>query len=125
MNISVEIKNGILDSVANGITLVNSNVPTSLKLKIDSEFITLIIKFENYEKDKEIKKEAKVVDSTTLEIVFTNYNHALGNYTKEFWRIGQMKNRYLYWGYSIHGLEDADIKKIDYSFYLGEEVVNG
>lgn len=125
MNVSVEIKNGVLDSVANGITLVNSSFPTTLKLKIDNEFITLIIKFENSEKDKEIKKEGKVIDSTTLEILFTNYNHALGNYTKEFWQIGQMKNRYLYWGYSIHGLGDAGIKKIDYSFYLGEEVKNG
>jgi len=126
MNVSVEIKNGFLDLLTNGVFLVNANEPTSLKLRVDNEELNLIIKFLNSEKDgKQVKKEAKVIDNITLEILFTNYNNSLGNYTKEFWRIGQIKNRYLYWSYSIYGLTDGDIKKIDYSFYLGEEVKNG
>lgn len=126
MNTSVEVKNGHFDILTQGLFFVNSKETTSLKLKVDLEEINLIIKFQDSEKETDTaKRKGIVIDNTTLEVIFTNYNNAIGNYTKEFWNIGSIAKRNLYWGYAIYGFAEGGIKKIEYTFYLGEEVNNG
>jgi hypothetical protein len=126
MNVTVELKNGTFDLLTSGLVVVNGDYPTTLVLKVDNEQVTLIIKFVNDEKDtKKTTKVAKVLNATTVEITFTNYNNFTGNYTKELWRIASIKNRGLYWGYTIYGFSEGNTKKVDYSFYLGEGVNNG
>jgi hypothetical protein len=125
MNVSIQIKNGDNDLLACGVFLVKWSLPTNLEVNVDNEHLTLIFKFENNETDSQIKKEAKEINSTTLEIVFTNYNNSLGNYTKDLWEIGNIKNRKLFLSYVITGLPEGNLKQVDYTLYLGEGVTNG
>lgn len=118
------ITNGTKKLIGNGVIIIDAKDATTITLNENNEVITLIIKFTNTD-DKQTKKHASVLNKTTLEIEFSNYNNALGNYTKEFWRIGQFIGRGLYWSYSIAGLQQGNMKKLEFSFYLGEEVANG
>jgi len=126
MNTSIEVKNGNLDILTQGLFFVNSKETTTLKLMVDLEELNIIIKFEDSEKDTvKAKRKGNAIDNTTLEVIFTNYNNAIGNYTKEFWKIGSIAKRNLYWGYAIYGFAEGGIKKVEYTFYLGEEANNG
>lgn len=126
MLVNVDIKNGIYDLLTSGLFVVNGDYSTTLVLKVDGEQLTLIIKFNNDQQDTtKAQKVAKALNATTLEVTFSNYNSWSGNYTKELWRIATIKNRALYWGYTIYGFKEGNTKKVDYSFYLGEEVNNG
>jgi len=125
---TVEIKNGIYDLLISGSVVVNGTDSTELTLTSAGELqpLKFIIKFENEDTEpSRPRKLAKVVDATTLEMIFTNYNNSFGSFAKEPWYLGSIINRKLYFVYVIYGFANAKIKKIDYSFYLGEEIVNG
>lgn len=124
----IQIKNGILDLFASGSLIFDSTDQTIIKLTAEGDQMPLniILKFENEEKDANLPRKAgNIVDATTLEIVFTNYNNSLGAFNKDFWELGSLSKRKLYFVYVIYGFSETKLKKIDYSFYLGEEVANG
>ncbi len=127
MEIKTTIKSGSLDLISGGVFLSEDKKDITITLKAPHETaIDLIFKFKNDDKDKnQPRKEAKVLNDTTLEIEFTNYNNILGSFNKELWEIGTLANRKLFLAYIIYGFKDSMLKKINYSFYLGEEVQNG
>ena len=127
MNAKVDIKNGKYELVASGVFIADGTLPVSMTIHLEEEILNLILKFENDEKEsKSIMKQPKLIDPTTLEIVFTNYNNIFGNFTKELWQVASINNgRKLYFSYDIIGLTNTLLKKINYSFYLGEAVTNG
>jgi hypothetical protein len=126
MSLIVKVKNGTLDLLTSGVFILKGSEQSSIFLKDDNEEISLILKFQNTEKDTDkINKVATVINNNTLEITFSNYNNSLGNYTKDMWPIGTFKGRRLLLSYGIFGMTDGSLKKFDYSFYLGEEVQNG
>jgi hypothetical protein len=128
MATSIKIKNGIYDLLLSGSFIAKASDPTVLTLKGDGELelLKFIFKFENEDKDPNTpRKTTKVIDNTSLEITFINYNNILGTFTTNLWEIGSLNNRKLYLAYFICGLTVAKSKKVDYSFYLGEEVANG
>lgn len=127
MGIETQIKSGIYDLISSGVVITEEDKDLVITLKAPTESsINLILKFTTDESNKnELKKTAKAINKTTLEIIFTNYNNVLGSYSKEYWHIGTLMNRKLYFTYIIFGLSDCLLKKVEYSFYLGEEVHNG
>lgn len=127
MGINVKVKNGFYDLIESGDIIVNSTDTTTITVENNGEdSLNFILKFENTEKDNNIlKKEVIAINDTTLEIIFKNYNSVLGSYNKEPWEIGFIANRKLYFMYIISAFTDTKFKKISYSFYLGEEVING
>ena len=127
MEIKTTIKSGPLDLISGGVFLSEDNKDITITLEAPDEApLNLVFKFKNDEKDKnQPRKSAKALNDTTLEIEFTNYNNVLGSFNKELWEIGSLAKRKLFFAYIIYGFNDSVIKKIDYSFYLGEEVQNG
>jgi hypothetical protein len=126
MDVTIEIKSGIFDLIASGTFITYPSDFVSLTLKSNEEPLIFIFKFENSETDKDkVKKALRQIDSNTLELTFTNYNNSVGNYTKKPWAIGTLFKRRLYIAYLISGISGVDYKKVEYSFYLGEEVANG
>lgn len=127
MGINIKVKNGFYDLVASGDLIIDSSDITTFTVENNGEdALNFIFKFENSEKEANaLKKEAKAINETTLEIIFKNYNSVLGSYNKEPWEIGTIANRKLYLMYVISAFSETKLKKINYSFYLGEEVING
>ncbi|AZJ32737.1 hypothetical protein SAMN05444344_1528 [Tenacibaculum mesophilum] len=127
MEIKTSIKSGDYDLVSNGTVITEESKDLEIELKAqDDNSLTLILKFNTDDSEKnELKRSAKVLNDTTLEILFTNYNNVLGSYNKKLWKLGTLANRKLYFTYVIYGLTDSNLKRIEYSFYLGEEVNNG
>jgi len=127
MSINTKIKSGENDLISSGVFLSEDDKEIRITLEApDDSPLNLILRFESSEKDKDQpRKEAKTLDDTTLQIIFTNYSNILGSFNKELWELGTLANRKLYFVYIIYGFNDSRLKKIDYSFYLGEEVQNG
>ena len=127
MEIETLVKSGDHELISSGIVVADGNKALHIQLKVPNEnAINLILKFENDESEKkELKRTAKAINNTTLEVLFTNYNNVFGSYSKEYWQIGTFTKRKLFFTYIISGLTDSNLKKIEYSFYLGEEVQNG
>lgn len=127
MGISIKVKNGFYDLVESGDIIIDSSDITTFTVENNGEDpIDIIFKFEDSEKEPNaLTKEAKVINQTTLEIIFKNYNSVLGSYNKEPWEIGFIANRKLYLMYVISAFSETKLKKVNYSFYLGEEVING
>jgi hypothetical protein len=73
----------------------------------------------------EISVNAKSINNTTLEFVFTNFNNPIGLFIKELAKVGTIRNRNLYFGYFISAFPDTKLKRFHYTFYLGEVVTNG
>jgi len=127
MKLDVKIKNGIYDLTASGMVILDSSVQTVITIKDEGQPFDMIIQFKNDESNpKETKRETKLIPGkNAFEINFTNYNSVLGSFTKEFWFIGTSNQRKLYFTYLISSLTDSKLKRLEYSFYLGEEVKNG
>jgi len=128
MATKVQIENGTYNLFECGSLIADSSIPVIITLKGDGEleFLKFIIRFINEEKDPNVpRKKAKVLDPSTLEVTFTNYNNILGAFNKDYWEVGTLNNRKLYLVYFICGQKGSKLKKITYSFYLGEEVANG
>jgi hypothetical protein len=127
MNIKTTVKSGNLELVSGGSFLSESDKEVTIILESNVESpLNLIFRFKNDNSNKDkLHRDAKAVNDTTLDITFTNYNSVLGSFNKELWEIGTIAHRKLFMAYVIYGFNDSRIKKIDYTFYLGEEVRNG
>lgn len=127
MKIKTNIKSGDLELVSGGAFLAQIDREVTISLESENEVpLNLVFRFKNDDSDNEkLNREAKVVNETTLDITFINYNNILGSFNKELWEIGSLAHRKLFMAYVIYGFNDSRLKKIDYSFYLGEEVKNG
>lgn len=126
MSEKLKIKTGDLELIDSKAFFPYKDLDTIIDIATKEGKITLVIKFLNSEKDTDvIHKSSRVIDNTTLEITFTNYNHNFGSFTIKPWKIGNIDNRELFLVYSIYGLQDSEFKKMDVAFYLGKEVNNG
>lgn len=127
MELDIKIKNGSLDIASSGIILIDGTKPTTFTIKDNGNPMDIVITFKNDEANpKELKRSTKPIEGkNAFEIEFTNYNSVLGSYTKEPWLIGTSFNRKLYISYLISGFTQSDMKKFEYSFYLGEGENNG
>jgi hypothetical protein len=126
MNLNIEIKSGELDLAGAGTIITASPDPVRLTISDKDEPMYLYLEFKNEGSDNKTTKVVSTMEGTsTLKVVFTNYNNPLGTYTKQPWLIGYSFNRELFLCYVIYGYPESASKKIDYSFYLGKEVKNG
>lgn len=127
MELDIKIKNGSLDIASSGIILIDGTKPTTFTIKDNGQPMEIVITFKNNDTNpKEIKRSTKLIEGkNAFEIEFTNYNSILGSYSKEPWLIGISFNRKLYISYSIYGFTQSNMKKLEYSFYLGEGENNG
>ncbi len=127
MTFDIKFKNGEFDLVAHGTVITASKEPTIITVQDDGNPMDIILKFErDKEHSKELEKSVKAIEGqNAIEITFKNYTSSLGHYTKEPWLIAHSNGRGLYLLYVISGFNDSLLQKIEYSFYLGEEINNG
>jgi hypothetical protein len=127
MELKINIKNGLFDLTASGSILIVGDKPTTFTILDNGLPLDIIMKFENDESNtSESKREIKVFeDQNAFEITFTNYNSFLGLHNKEPWLIGDSFGRRLYLLYVISGFNESSFKRIEYTFFLGEELNNG
>ena len=126
MNLNIEIKSGELDLAGGGTIITASSEPVKLTISDKGIPMFLYLEFKNEGADNKTTKVVSTMEgNNTLKVIFTNYNNALGTYTKIPWHIGYSFDRELFLCYMIYGYPDSNIKKIDYSLYLGKEVKNG
>jgi len=126
MSDKIKIRTGDLELIDSRIFFAYNDKDTKIDLSTSEGQLYIILKFNNSDKDSDqVAKSAKVVDKTTLEITFTNYNHPLGSFTLEPWKIGTINNRDIFLVYTIYGLKGSQFKRMDIAFYLGKEVLNG
>lgn len=128
MKKEITIKNGNLDLFISNSIIVDANKPTSLKLAGDENEsdIELIFKFKNRnENNDKVDREVNFIDDTKMEITFINFNNLLGTYSSSIWELGDIKKRKLYLYYLVRDFVQTEMKQLDFTFYLGEEVSNG
>jgi len=126
MSEKLKIKTGDLDLIESKTFFPYNDHDTIIDLITSDGKLSIILKFKNSEKDTDkISKSSRVINETTLEITFTNYNHSMGSFTLKPWKIGDSGNRELLLVYSIYGLNESEFKRMDIAFYLGKEVKNG
>lgn len=121
-NIKIKITSDDKELISSGSFFTFGEGETRIEIDYDKESLCLILNFVHSDQDKRIRKEAEVVNDTTVRITFTNYESPQGIYTAEPLRVGQLKNRPLYLIYRISQLQKSKMKHFSYSFYLGSEV---
>lgn len=117
---SVSIKTGGLDVIANGtVLLVNDEVEFTIKdLRISFIFIT--------DKNKKQSISSKIQDDNLFNIYLINFNNSLGSGCTNVLEIGHMRRRALFMSFIAYKLTESSlIRKLEYTFYLGNEVQNG
>ncbi|MFC0877847.1 DUF6864 domain-containing function [Saccharicrinis sp. FJH2] len=127
MKLGIEIKSGNLELSLSGSLVTTSLERVQLTLLDNGAPLDLFLDFKNDSSNPEkFQKTAKKIEGkNAINIVFTNYNNPLGTYTAQPWQIGHAFNRELFFCFVIYGFDNSNVKKIDYSFYLGKEVKNG
>ncbi len=128
MNGNVEVKNGDLDLFYSNSLLVDASNPTTLYLAGDANesILEFIFSFENDDKNKsKPARKFNVLGDTKMEVIFINFNNVLGTYSSDIWELGILKHRKLYMYYHVRDFSNSEMKQFDFTFYLGEEVVNG
>jgi len=127
MELKVSVRNGTSFLTASGNILTMGDQPTIFTIQDNGQPMDIVIKFDNDDSNPtESKRSIKAIDGqNAFEITFTNYNSVLGLHNKEPWLIGDSFGRKLYFLYVISGFNGCFLKRIEYSFFLGEEVNHG
>ena len=88
--------------------------------------IQLIFNFSEDKSSKQATAEWNAVDSTTLNILLTNWNSPTGLTLTEPVEIGTYRGRQLFMVFSVVRISTPDpLRKVSLFLYLGEEVQNG
>ena len=66
--------------------------------------------------------ERKVVEEKILELKIFNFNNTLGTGLTEPIELGQVSGRKLYFVFTASSLSKKSIKRIEFTYFLGEEV---
>ncbi len=124
MKFSVELTIDEMDLINSGTFLTHSNSNIKMKLIDEGPPIFLKIQFQNDDQDKKARVVTKIESTDTVELSFLNFNNPLGFFSTFPLLIGSSYDRHLYLTYAIYGIPESNLKKFDYSIYLGEEVIN-
>lgn len=126
-DLKILVKNGSLDLTSSGVILIDGSKSTILTILDDGLPMDIILNFKTDEATKDVptRQSNPIKGQNAFEIIFTNFNSALGTYNKEPWLIGTSYNRKLYLLYIISAFAHSNIKRFEYSFYLGEVENNG
>jgi len=126
MKLEIGIENGKWLLVGSGTFLTASSEKVKMSLTDNGAPLNLFLSFSTDDSKQRKKVVTPANDrNDSIDIEFVNYTNVLGSYTKTPWLIGTAFNRKLYMLYDICAYTDSQMKKIDYSFYLGEEAENG
>jgi hypothetical protein len=123
MEITLKINSGDKDLIASGSFITHSGNEIKIEIESKEGLLFLILKFVTDEENKEVRKASETKNQKTLEIIFFNYKDT--RFTTTPWYIGHIYKRKLYIVYHIEPLHNTVLRNITYSFYLGEEVING
>jgi hypothetical protein len=119
------IKSDGKDIFTSGSFMTFSGGENTITISDENEKLEFILTFQKDEKDSNARWETEIINNQTLKLIFLNYNNPLGSFSTEPIEVGTLFSRKLYFAYFIIHLNETELRKIDYSFYLGEEVANG
>lgn len=122
MNIELEIKSESFKLIESGSFINPNDDRIEFDLINDEAPLSIAFEFSNDEENKDVRKKTSI-KKTCLTIEFINYKDT--RFTTDPWRIGKLYGRELFILYHLEPLYNTSLRKIIYSFYLGEEVNNG
>lgn len=121
----MKIKSGNYDILYSGTFIQVTGEPVEMTFS-DKNTNLLVFMFKFID-DKNIKGQVtnfNLLTKHSLEITFINFNDSLGIANTEILELGTLNNRKLFLNYRIYSLQNLG-KTVHYTFYQGEEVVNG
>ena len=122
MKLDLKIKSSSFELLESGSFITPNNERIEFELVNDEAPLSIAFEFSEDEENQEVRKKTSVKNSC-LTIEFINYKDT--RFTTAPWQIGKLYKRKLYILYHLEPLYKTTLRKISYSFYLGEEVKNG
>jgi hypothetical protein len=119
----MKITNDIYEVYESGTVISFGEIPT--KFHVAEDFII------NFVFKKDLENPTPKVSFTSINniegnLILLNFTNNLGEGTGAPIKMGSLNNRSVYLNFRVYTLgEDVGNKTIHYTFYLGEEVING
>lgn len=116
----MEIKIGNYELLDSAIVIGIENEPIEFLLHDNEGDMTLVVTFKKDSSIKGFPIRFNLIDNSKLEITLVNFDGFMGGGNSQPYRVGEFKNRALYFSYRVFDLENAS-KTLLFNFYLGEQ----
>lgn len=85
--------------------------------------LKIAMRFKNDKSVSEQKMDFVEVNSTSLEIILTNFNNPLGTGNAAPLALAKINGKRVYLNFIVHALDETANKSIHYTWYLREDAV--